>query len=73
MEVFLVCVILKPTKKQQDEEGAQPKIIVQPQAVIAKDSQQAAMKAWKFIPDEDSGKEDRLEVRVLPFRAVERV
>lgn len=69
MEVFLIVVILKPTKKQSDEEGTPPQIIVQPNAVIAKDANQAAMKAFRFVPEEHAGKEDRLEVRVLPFRS----
>lgn len=68
MDVFLIAVILKPTKKQQDDDGAVPQIIVQPTAVMARDEQQAAMKAFRFVPEEHAGKEDRLEVRVLPFR-----
>jgi len=69
VEVFLIAVILKPTKKQADEDGTSPQIIVQPQAVMARDEQQAAMKAFRFVPEEHAGKEDRLEVRVLPFRS----
>lgn len=68
MEVYLVCVILQPTKKQRDDDGAAATIIVQPQAVMAKDEKQAAMKAFRFVPEEHAGKEDRLEVKVLPFR-----
>lgn len=68
MEVFLVTILLKPTKKQADDEGTVAQIIVQPQAVIAKDETQAAMKAYRYVPEEHAGKEDRLEVRVLPFR-----
>lgn len=67
MEPYLVIVILKPTKKQADEDGTVPTIIVQPQAVMARDNAQAAMKAFKFVPDEHAGKEDRLDVRVMPF------
>lgn len=70
MDLYLVAVILNPTKKQRDDEGAVPTVIVQPTAVMAKDETQAAMKAHRLIPEEHSGKDDRLEVRVLPFRAV---
>lgn len=70
MDLFLVAVILHPTKKQKDDEGAQPIVVVQPQAVMAKDENQAAMKAFKFVPEEHAGKDDRLDVRVLPFRFV---
>lgn len=70
MDVYLVCVVLNPTAKQKHDEGAVPTIIVQPVAVMAKDEAQAAMKAYRFIPEEHSGKEDRLDVRVLSFRSV---
>ena len=69
MDLFLVAVVLRPTKKQLDEEGTAACVIVQPQAVMARDAQQAAMKAYRFIPEEHTGKEDRLEVKVLPFRS----
>jgi hypothetical protein len=72
MEVFLVVVVLRPTKKQVDEEGSVPMVIVQPQAVMAKDEQQAAMKAVRFVPPEHADKDDRLEVRILPFRSATR-
>lgn len=68
MELFLVAVILNPTKKQKDDEGSSPVVVVQPQAVMAKDETQAAMKAFRFVPEEHADKEDRLEVRVLPFQ-----
>ena len=41
MDLYLVAVILNPTKKQRDDDGAVPTVIVQPQAVIAKDREQA--------------------------------
>lgn len=72
MEPYLVIVMLQPTKKQKDEEGAVPTIVVPPTAVMAKDETQAAMKAFRFVPEEHAGKDDRLEVRVLPFRAASR-
>lgn len=70
MELYLVAVILQPTKKQRDEEGAVATIIVQPTGVLAKDETQAAMKASRLVPEEHENKDDRLEVRVLPFRSV---
>lgn len=73
MDVFLVVVLLKPTQKAVFDEGAAEQIIVQPQAVLAKDAQQAAMKAFRFVPEEHATKEDRLEVRVLPFAAASRL
>lgn len=70
MELFLVAVILNPTKKQRDEEGAVSVVVVQPVGVMAKDEAQAAMKAHRLVPEEHAGKDDRLEVRILPFRTV---
>lgn len=72
MDAFLVIVILNPTDKQKHDEGTAAQIIVQPQAVMAKDATQAGMKAFRFVPEEHAGKEDRLEVRVLPFVATSR-
>lgn len=72
MDPFLVIVILNPTKKQRDEDGAVPTIIVQPTAVMAKDESQAAMKAYRLTPEEHLGHEDRLEVKILPFRPAAR-
>lgn len=67
MNVYLVVGLITPTKKQQ-EEGEVPKIVFQPQAVVSKDEQQAILKAQRFLPGDFEGKEDRLEIRVLPFR-----
>lgn len=70
LDVYLVVVFLTPTQKQIEEEGAAPIIVVQPSAVMAKDENQAAMKAMKKVPDEYADKDNRLEVRVLPFTKV---
>lgn len=70
MELYLVAVILTPTKKAKDEEGAVPTIVVQPTGVMAKDEAQAAMKAFRLVPEEYAGKDDRLDVRVLSFRSL---
>ena len=67
MNPYLAIVILHPTKKQRDEEGAAPTIVVQPTAVMAKDEANAAAKAHRLVPEEHAGKDDRLEVAVLPF------
>lgn len=72
MELYLVAVILQPTKKERDDIGTGAIVVVQPQAVIAKDEQGAAMKAARLVPTEHADKDDRLEVRVLPFRAASR-
>ena len=70
MEPFLVIVILQPTAKQKHDDGSAPMIVVQPTALMAKDETSAAMKAYRLVPEEHASKEDRLEVRVLPFRDV---
>lgn len=70
MELYMVAAILNPTKKAKDDDGAVPQVIVQPVAVMAKDEAQAAMKAFRFVPEEHRDKEDRIDVRVLSFRSV---
>jgi hypothetical protein len=69
MELFLVAVILQPTKKERDENGAAAVIVVQPQGVMATDESQAIGKAYRLVPEEHAEKGDRLQVRVLSFRA----
>ncbi len=67
LDVYLVCVVLKPTAKAIHDEGAVPTIIVQPTAVIADGEQSAAMKAARLVPEEHAPNADRLDVRVIPF------
>ncbi len=67
MEPYLVCVFLKPTPKAA-EEGEIAKIVVDGKTVLAKDQNQAAVKAMKLVSPEFDGMEERLEVRVLPFQ-----
>lgn len=69
MEVYIVVVVKNPTAKQKHDDGAVPTIVVQPTAVMAKDETQAAMKAYRLVPEEFSGKEDLLEVKFLSFRS----
>ena len=67
MELYFVSVILEPTKKQS-EEGVQPKIVVEPIAVLATDQGHAIAKALKYVPEEHSDADSRLLVRVIPFQ-----
>lgn len=68
MDLYLVAVILNPTKKEREEDDGIPSIVVQPVGVIAKDEAHAAMKAMRLVPEEHTKKDARLEVRVFPFR-----
>lgn len=67
MNVYFVAIILTPTAKQKHDDGAAPTVALQPTAVVAKDQGQAIAKAMKKLGDEFEGKEDRLEVFILPF------
>jgi hypothetical protein len=67
MEPYLVCVFLRPTPKQA-EDGEVAILVVPATTVLAKDNNQAAVKAMKLVGSEYDGKEERLEVRVLPFQ-----
>ena len=68
MEVYFVVILLKPTDKQKFDDGAVPIIIVQPVAIAATSEANAMAKAMKLVPEEHAGKDDRLDIRVLPFR-----
>lgn len=72
MNVFLVVVTLDPTQKAKHDDGAVPTIVVPATAVIAKDSQQAAMKAVALVPNEHAASADRLSVQILPFTPASR-
>jgi len=63
-----VVLVVKPTQKQVFDDGAVPTIVGGLNAVMAESETQAAAKAMRFLPDEYKGKEDRVEVSVLPFR-----
>jgi hypothetical protein len=67
MEPYLVIVLLNPTEKQK-EEGGVTSIVVQPSAVMAKDEKHATIRAMRLVPEEFVNMDDRLEVRVIPFR-----
>lgn len=67
MEPYLVCVLLKPTPDEV-QRGEVETLVVAGSTVLAKDQNQAAIKAMKLVPTTFDGKEDRLEVRVLPFQ-----
>ena len=73
MEVFLVVVLLHPTKKQRDEESLSAEILAGPVAVMAKNEQQVALQVASLIPEKHRQvPPDRLEVLAIPFRRVNR-
>lgn len=66
MPLFEVAILEKPTKKEA-EEGASEKLVFGPKAVVARDSQSAAIAA---VMDGGVPKEldrQRMEVVVRPF------
>ncbi len=67
MEMYLVCAMLKPTAKEA-EEGAVPKVILEPTVVLAKNQEQARMKVMRLLPAEVEGKDDRVEIRAITFQ-----
>lgn len=72
MNVYLIVITLDPTQKAKHDDGAVPTIIVPATAVIAKDSQQASMKAMGLVPAEHTSSADRLSVHLLSFTAASR-
>lgn len=65
-KLFYVAVILHPTD-DETKAGGRGQVVVQPQAVLAGDEDEAHLKATLLIPNEHSEKTDRLEVAVRPF------
>ena len=69
MNLYLVAVLLQPTKKQRDDEGLGPELIVPATSVLAKDPQQMAMQITPLLPEKyKSVPLERLEVLYLPFQ-----
>lgn len=68
MKAFLVAVVLHPTKKEADE-GAQSKVIVPLQFVLAENDQAATLQVSPFIPAEHQELvgSSRVEVFARPF------
>ena len=68
LQPYLVILVLNPTQKAIFDEAAVPTIIAGPHAVMAETEVQASAKAMRFMPEEMKGKEDQVEVSILPFR-----
>ena len=67
MPLFQYAAYLRPTKKETEDDGAEPVIVMEAKTIYAKDQQTAAMKAAREIPEQYADKLDRLEVAVRPF------
>lgn len=68
--IYLGVVVVHPTDKER-EEGKEPKFSGPVRQVFAKDADQAIMKITMSLANakELQGKEDQLEVKVMPFGA----
>lgn len=66
MPLFEVAIIEKPTKKDA-EEGASEKLVFGPRAVVARDSQSAAIAAVMDGGVPSGLDRQRMEVLVRPF------
>ena len=65
MPLFEVAILEKPTKKEA-EDGAIEKLVFGPKAVVAKDSQTAAILA--AMDSKLTIAQDRMEVLTRPFK-----
>jgi len=65
--IYWVAVEELPTKKEQDEENALSKLILEPTAIIARDEQDAALRVALDNPKITNINKDKLKVVVRPF------
>lgn len=67
MPLFEVAILEKPTKKEQEEQSAQEKLVFGPKAIIASDAQSAGIAA--VLGEAEPVKVDRARMLVLvrPF------
>ena len=68
LQPYLVVLVLYPTQKAVFEDAAVPMIVAGPHAVMAESETQVSAKAMRFLPEDLKGKEDQIEVSILPFR-----
>ena len=66
-QIFMVAGMVMPRKKEVEEDGALPKLVMEPKAIIARDDKDAAIKAVMDCPELKDVDRDRLEVVVRPF------
>lgn len=64
--LYLVALIQKPTKKQE-EDGQQETLILAPTAIIARDDKSAAVQAVATNKDKITADLSNVEVIVRPF------
>ena len=68
MPLFEVAILEVPTKKESEEGTAEEKLVFGPRAVVATDSQSAALKAVMDNGDESAKiNRSRMQVLVRPF------
>lgn len=66
-QIYLVAVLEIPTKKESEESGTLPKLVLEPTAVVARDDKDAALKVAMGNTKLQGLDKDRLEVVVRPF------
>lgn len=67
MRLFQYAVILKPTAKEISEGEGKYELVIEPTNLMAKDENEALLKAARAIPDDYADKMDRIEVAIRPF------
>ena len=65
--IYWVAVEEVPTKKEQEEQGALPKLLLAPVAVEARDDKDAALKVALNNPVLKDANMDKIQVVVRPF------
>ncbi len=66
MPLFEVALVEEPTKKEQEEEGKQDRLVYfTPTPIVAKDSHEASIDA--YMACDEKVEKDRLKVYVRPF------
>lgn len=66
-QLFQYAVIFNPSEKQVKEEGLESNLIVELQTVLAKDQDEATMRAAMAIPQAYKDKLSQIQIVVRPF------
>ena len=65
--LYEVAVLELPTKKDEEERNALPRLVIAPTAVVARDDRDAAIKVALEAQEIRDADKDRLQVLVRPF------
>ena len=66
-KIFQYAVLWHPTEKQEKEDGAKSKVLIEPKTILSLDQASATMAAAMSIPNEYKEQLEQIEIAIRPF------